>query len=115
MKASRDEIKAILVLAFLSVLVFFLTGCATPQKEVVVKTEVKVITTPVSLLAQCPVTAPPSREAYRLLNFKERESKLTLYIVDLLKDLKTCNDQINSIDTYQKNEVEIYKKVKESK
>lgn len=115
MKITSDEIKGFLLLIIVTVLSFLTTGCGTPQKEIVVKTDTKVIITPEHLLKPCPVAVPPNKLEYKNLDLSGRESKLTLYVVDLLKDLSNCNGQIKSIIDFQKKEVDIVNKVKESK
>lgn len=115
MRITSEEVKGFILLVIVTILSFMTVGCATPQKEVVVKTETKVITTPEYLFKTCSVTVPPNRLEYKTLDLSGRETKLTLYIVDLLKDLSNCNDQIKSIAEFQKKELETQNKVKETK
>jgi hypothetical protein len=94
------------------VVVSSLAACAAaPQKPMTI-TNVKtvVVQTPAPLLRDCPVSAPPDQKTYMALDMSGRENSLTNYILDLLKDLKNCNTQIDQIRTFQDQQVQIYNK-----
>ena len=90
-----------------------LTGCVTaPQERIVVKTETKLIKTPESLLMPCEVTAPPSKTEYVSKTAQQKEATLTDYALNLLKDLRICNNQIKQVKDFQTKEAESLEKVK---
>jgi len=91
----------------LALVVIFLVGCASTQKEYVAKPEVRLVETPRHLLTKCPVTAPPARDSFIALSQKEQVDVLSTYTVNLLGDLKNCNDQIAGIATFQANEKKV--------
>lgn len=92
--------------------VFTLVGCATVTEKVVVKTEVKVITTPKTLLLPCTVTEPPDKAEYLSKTYQKKEQALTDYALSLLKDLRICNTQVKQIEEFQTNEVNFIEKNK---
>jgi hypothetical protein len=89
-----------------------LTGCGSFQKqpEVVVKTEYKAVTIPAEYLNNCEITPPPTRTKYVSLGDKGREDLLVSYGIELNKDLKNCNIQI---DKARKFQTEMTNKLKE--
>ena len=96
----------IIELLFL-VAVMTLAGCATaPQERIVVKTEVKVIKIPDSLLTPCEVSVPPSKQEYLNKNAQEKESALTDFALNLLRDLRVCNTQIKQVKDFQSKEIQ---------
>ncbi len=90
-----------LLLAFL--ISIFLLGCDTDPK-IVVKTEIKIIKTPSYLLMKCKVDAPPEKLVYLAQKPQGKEDLLSTYISTLLGNIKSCNDQITSIASFQEKE-----------
>lgn len=103
-------IKPLLILV-MSVL---LISCSLlkPQPETVTKYEVKVLDFPAALLEPCPASAPPDRNEYEQSTYQEKEDLLTNYTLELLTDLKTCNDQILKIKTIRDSQMQSVKKLK---
>lgn len=73
--------------------------------KVVTKTEVKVVTTPDSLLKPCRASQPPLRNAYVEMSWQDKENALATYSVSLLADLKSCNIQLSEIKSLQAKQV----------
>lgn len=91
---------------FVLAMVFAIAGCATkPQERVVIKTEIKIVKTPESMLVPCDVTAPPERATYLTLSEKKKEEALSNYALDLLKDIRLCNVQVKKIKEFQDKQV----------
>lgn len=88
------------------VLLLGLGGCAGFQlTKVVTKTEVRVVTTPDSLLKACRATQPPLKNAYEEMPWADKENALATYSVSLLADLKACNTRLVDIKALQSKQV----------
>ena len=93
------------------VLLIFIAGCGTvPDKPVVTKTKTIVVTTPSPLLRDCKIDAPPAIDDYMSADMSGREDMMATYSTQLLKNLKNCNDQIDSITKFQDEQVKLYQK-----
>lgn len=93
-----------------------LSACGTTvQERIVVKTQTEIVKIPDSLLVKCEVTPPPQREVFVATTGKDRERLLTDYSIDLIKDLRLCNVQIDKIRTVQKEQIKTIESLKESK
>jgi hypothetical protein len=105
---SRTICNKVIVICLLAML----TACGSFQKqpEVVVKTEYKTVTIPAEYLNNCEITQPPSKTKYLALGDKGREDLLVSYGIELTKDLKNCNIQI---DKARKFQIEMLNKLKE--
>lgn len=91
---------------FTVLIALLLAGCGTTiQERVVIKTEIRTVKIPDTLLTPCEVTVPPQRETYINSNTKEKEKLLTDFSIDLLKDLRLCNAQIKKIRDLHKEQV----------
>lgn len=91
----------------------FLSGCASMGLEaptIVTKTQTIVVSTPSPLLLKCPIKEPPAESDYLAVDMSGRENLLTNYTIDLLKDLKNCNDQIETISVFQTQQIKLYGK-----
>lgn len=96
-------------------ILLLLTGCASqPKVEYVSKIERVPIDLPDNLLRPCPVSQPPSRDIYTTLEYEEKENILTNYAINLLKDLKNCNEQIMRLKTIRDQTIEIRQPTKET-
>ena len=82
-----------------------LTGCQTTRDVVVTKTETKVIELPLHLKKKCPVTVPPDIVSYPKLTYQQKEEVLTTYTINLLGDLRNCNQQIDEIVRFEKDQI----------
>lgn len=92
-----------------SLLALSLGACATaPAPVVLTKVQTHVIATPGTLLAQCPVTQPPSKTAFMAADMLGRQSLLADYTTSLLKDLGLCNTQLKEIKAFQDKQIKLY-------
>jgi hypothetical protein len=76
-------------------LVVILSGCASsdqPTRYVDRSTSV-----PPALLEPCKPTTPITKDEYISRNMDERETYLALYSMDLLKDVRLCNDKLTGL------------------
>jgi hypothetical protein len=89
-----------------------IVGCASkPQERVVIKSEIKVVKIPESILTPCEVTAPPAKAVYLALTPQKKEAALTDYILDLHRDLRLCNIQVKKIKEFQDKELNAFKEI----
>lgn len=87
---------------FLLSTVLIISGCGTVSRErVVIKTEIKTVTIPATLLTACTVSAPPAKQDYVKLSYPEKEKALSDYILTLLTDLRLCNVKIKNASEAQ--------------
>ena len=98
-------------LFYVLVLLFVLSGCATVQEKVVVKTEYSYSDLPLHLKKKCAVTVPPDPKVYPKLNAQHKEELLTVYSINLLGDLNNCKNQISEIVRYDKEQSEKIRKL----
>jgi hypothetical protein len=78
---------------------------------VVIKSEIKVVKIPESILTPCSVTAPPTKAEYLALTPQKKEQALTDYILDLHRDIRLCNIQVKKIKEFQDNELNTFKQL----
>jgi hypothetical protein len=108
MKKTLLAIKLFLLSAVLAI-----AGCASaPQERVVIKTEIKTVTIPESMLSVCDVSAPPAKQDYLKLTYPEKEKVLVDYSLRLLTDLRLCNVKIK---TALEAQAELVKNAEQSK
>jgi hypothetical protein len=103
-------------LILLILLPLVLTGC--PKDTIIVKEYVdKPIYVPSKFTEACGVTHPPSKEEFMKANLLVRQTMLTRYITNLLRDIKLCDVQLESIRDWNKKQKKIYsnKQKKEEK
>lgn len=91
------------VLALISVLLLVACG-STPETRTVLKTEYRLIEVPAASLKKCEATPPPDKKNYLDSDPAGKENLLATYSISLLKDLKNCNQQIQSIIDFQNKE-----------
>lgn len=99
---------------FIILVAALFSGCSllTPKPETVTQYEVKVLDIPKTLLLPCPASEPPERNEYAQSTYREKEELLTNYSMQLLTDLKTCNDQLLKIKTIRDSQLQSAKKIK---
>lgn len=84
---------------------FLMAACvSSPQKEVVTQYQDRIVDIPSSLLQPCPTTQPPDKAVYLQSTASKREELITNYSINLIKDVKNCNDQLKSISDLQVKE-----------
>jgi len=84
---------------FVSIVMF---GCSIePPRPIVTQYQTQLVKISDVLLMPCSVSEPPDTETYILSSYIDKESILTDYSLQLLNDLKTCNDQIARIKQLQ--------------
>lgn len=88
-----------------------LTGCGNllPPKPIV-QTRNVFITPSAALTQDCPISAPPTKEAFLQASEAERQQLLTKYSVALLGDLKGCNTQWATLRQWEAEQQQIYTK-----
>lgn len=94
-----------------------LTGC-DQINNIVIRKEYVPMTFPEKMLRKCPTTVPPSATVYAEQSIDKKEDVLTDYIVQVLKDIDNCNDQLSEIHQLQAKqltEVEKLNKAEEDK
>jgi hypothetical protein len=96
----------------LLVLIALLSGCATVQEKVIIKTELKLIKIPDALLVKCDVTEPPTRKEYFTKTPQQKEDILIVYSIKLIQDAGNCNNQIKKIKEFQLKEIKSIEEVK---
>ncbi len=97
---------------FLSLLlvmfVVTLTGCAgNPTIQTVTVYQDKLVDIPDNLLKPCSTTQPPEKQAYIASNSSKKEQSLANYSINLIKDIKNCNEQITEIKLLQEKQRKI--------
>jgi hypothetical protein len=92
--------------------VLLFSGCASAPQAPLTVTVVKtvVVATPAPLLRPCPISSPPSEQAYMAEDLPGRENLLSNYVISLLSNLKVCNHQIESISKFQTQQQQLYQK-----
>jgi hypothetical protein len=92
--------------------IFFLLGCATPQKETV--TVVKTVTeniyieVPQDFLVPCDASMPPNQQMYLQLTPSEKEYELTMYSTSLLISIAQCNLRIDKLKEWNSRQREVF-------
>ncbi len=95
---------------YISMLLLFISGCASNIPMPIVTTKTVVVDTPAYLLQPCKVTAPPDKTKYMSADMSGREGLMSDYAMELLLNIANCNAQLSSIQTYQKKEDALYGK-----
>jgi uncharacterized lipoprotein YehR (DUF1307 family) len=102
--------KLIIFLVLSVLLVIFLSGCGTvPPREVVTDIKLVPIEIPKPLLKKCKATPPIPPDEYINMKAEKKEEALTDLNIKLYTDIKNCNEQIEGINKYQTNQLEIIK------
>lgn len=87
----------------------FLTACGTITKDVIVyKNTNTLITPPDSLIVDCPITPPPSKETYLAGTSKDKERILATYVRELLDASGNCNARMGVIRKWVADQSKIY-------
>jgi hypothetical protein len=88
----------------------FLAACGhNPPREVVKEIQMVPIEVPKPLLKKCKATPPIPPDEYINMKAEKKEEALTDLNIKLYTDIKNCNEQIEGIDKYQTNQLEIIK------
>ena len=81
---------------------FVLTACTSnPAIQTVTVYKDKMVDIPESMLRKCPTTQPPEKKAYIESDPSKREQLMTNYSIELIKNIKDCNDQLTGIAELQ--------------
>ena len=82
------------------IIVAIFNGCATPEPEIIIKTEPVILLPPKILLKVEPVPEPIIPEMYVNMSAIEREMYLTELIINLYGSLGNSNLRINELNEW---------------
>lgn len=85
-----------------------LTGCATTKTDTITVVKNTYIEVPNGLLERCNVTNPPQVQAYAAAPQITKEYILTMYATNLLQDIALCDQQVQKIKQWSKQQASIF-------
>lgn len=94
----------LLMIAFIATL----TGCATTKPDTITIIKNTYIEVPNELLERCSATIPPQVQAYSQSPQITKEYILTMYATNLLQDIALCDQQVQKIKQWNKQQANIF-------
>jgi len=92
--------KKIVLLGIFAILLF--TGCGHKEPEILIQKEIETVYVlpPKDACEKIVIPAPIEREKYMILNIKDKEKELGIYITRLLSSIKTDNEKKEELYRY---------------
>lgn len=87
-----------------------ITACTTvPEKEIIITKEFYTYDLPKNLTTSCKPKSPLAIETFASMTPEEQNTYLTKYTIDLLGDLKKCDNKVMGIKSYVEQQKTIMK------
>ena len=90
-------------LFFIMLVLLTVVGCSTPpkpQREVIIEYTYITYELPKSLTSRCIPKKPMPSDQYSLLSEEAKQSYLTKYVIELLGEVKKCDNKVQGIKNY---------------